>query len=60
MNAVVPGLEFDVLEGFRRLPHVKPVLDPTYGFATFAAPGVEPEIAGRWERYIAGGSPESA
>ena len=60
VNAAVPGLEFDVLDGFRRLPHVQPVTDPAYGFATIAAPGAEPEIAGRWERYIAGEPPEFA
>ncbi|MGH3871713.1 MAG: hypothetical protein ACRDSR_09395 [Pseudonocardiaceae bacterium] len=59
MNSAVPGIEFDLLEGFRSLPHVRPATLPEFGFAIL--PGVEicPELRSRWENYIKGDRPVS-
>ena len=48
INSTVPGIEFDLLEGFRFPSHVRPVTSPEFGFATLAGLEVRPELRSRW------------
>lgn len=57
MNATVPGIEFDLLEGFRNLPHVDPVIDDQLGFAILDADEVSVYVRERWEQYVAYAGP---
>lgn len=59
MNATLPGIEFDLLDGFSRLPHDRPRTSLDVGFATVDTPGAGQESAARWKRYVAGDRPES-
>jgi hypothetical protein len=60
MNSTVPGIEFDLLEGFRSLPHVRPLTSPEFGFATLPDFEVRSELRSRWAKYIRGEQPVSA
>jgi hypothetical protein len=57
MNATIPGIEFDLLEGFRTLPHEQPVAESGLGFAT--VPGAGQEATDRWMSYTTGDAPRA-
>ena len=59
MNASLPGVEFDLLDGFSRLPHDRPRTSSDFGFATVDAPGAGQGPTARWKRFVAGDRPES-
>ncbi|MGH9972215.1 MAG: hypothetical protein ACREBG_31095, partial [Pyrinomonadaceae bacterium] len=58
VNSIVPGAEFDLLEGFRSLPHERPNDSTDFGFATLVDAGMSPEVESRWAKYISGERPD--
>lgn len=56
VNSLIPGIEFDLIEGFRSLHHVQPRECAALGFST--ADEVSFELRERWERYLSGADSE--
>lgn len=58
VNSIVPGAEFDLIEGFRSLPHERPTDSAEFGFATLVDTDMPLEAKSRWLRYISGEQPD--
>lgn len=57
MNALIPGVEFDLIEGFASLVHEWPEASPAYGFATIGGDEVPDDLRQRWSDYTDGREP---
>ncbi|MGH9564648.1 MAG: hypothetical protein ACRD4I_01570, partial [Candidatus Angelobacter sp.] len=54
MNTLIPGVEFDLVEGFASLVHERPEASPTFGFATISGDEVPGDLRQRWSDYADG------
>jgi hypothetical protein len=57
MSTLVPGVEFDLIEGFAALVHEWPESSQTFGFATIGGDEVPDDLRQRWVQYIDGREP---